>query len=152
VLIWGITNVTAGDVFQVLGVSGNNVTVTNTPKNGHRTSTITGTGGANTNFTGNALGGKYVYIDGGTTNVNFVAIMNYSSSVQLEQVYIITNRTATSRTVSFGTSTNNWIPLQLYDGTSGPYTVTNSQALWLTTSTIGTNVYYAAKHMANPSN
>jgi len=111
-----------------------------------------GVGGATTNFTVDARGPEVVYMDGGTTNVNIVAIMNYSEVVQYKPTLIITNRTSTSRTLSFGATTNNWICLQEYDGLSGPVTITNATAVWVSTSILGTNVYYAVKHMPNPTN
>lgn len=120
---------------------------------GFQVGTVSGTGGANTNFTIQASGDEsIIYVNAGTTNVNIVAIMGYSSTIAYRGTIILTNRTGTSRTFSLGATTNNWISLQKYDGISAPFTVTNSQAGRFSWEILGTNVQYSYKPMDLPSN
>lgn len=117
--------------------------------------TVSGVGGANTNFTLQAYGVSsrpVQYIDAGTTNVNIVAIMQGQNSVVNRGTLILTNRTGTSRIFSLGATTNNWISLQQFDGISAPFTITNSQAGRFEWEIHGTNVQYAFKPMALPTN
>lgn len=110
--------------------------------------TIAGVGGANTNFTGQATDGV-VYVDGGTTNVNFVAIMPGTSGNTYFPTYIISNLTTTARQFSFSSVTNFLIPLQFYDGISFPITITNKHRLILSTMVNGSNVTWEAKQATN---
>ena len=110
--------------------------------------TIAGVGGANTNFTGQAAD-SVVYIDGGTTNVNFVAIMPGASGVSYFPLYIITNLTTTSRTLSFSSATNRLINLQQYDGITLPITLSNKHTAYVSTHLNGSNAAYAIKVCTN---
>lgn len=110
--------------------------------------TITGTGGANTNFTGQATDGV-VYINAGTTNVNIVAIMPGPTALQYFPVYILTNLTSTDRLLSLSSVTNRWVGLQGYDGISVPYTITNKHTAWFTVSLQGSNAFWAIKQATN---
>lgn len=111
-----------------------------------------GFGGALTNFVINASSAEsIVYVDAGTTNVHIPHIIGGSTTVAYRGTIILTNRTATPRTFSLGTS-NTWLSLQQFDGISAPFTVTNSQAARFTYEMLGTNVQYAYKPMALPSN
>lgn len=114
--------------------------------------TVAGVGGANTNFTFQADSGV-VYVDGGTTNINIVAIMSaFSAGIEYRLRIFATNRTATARTLSLGATTNNWINAQLYTGGDPPpYTITNSQALQLTIAIKDTNCTVSAVHTALPT-
>ncbi len=104
-------------------------------------------GGALTNISLDALGSPVVHVDG-STNVNVVAMMNWAAGLQTPVTVVITNRTATVRTVSLGTTTNNWLGM----GTiTAPWQNTN--ALWIAFENLGTsNVVYAAQYIANPTN
>lgn len=119
---------------------------------GYQVGTVAGVGGALTNFTFLASGDESIIYVSAATNVNIVAIMNYSSTIAYRGTVILTNRTGTARPFSLGTSTNNWISLQQFDGITAPFTVTNSQAGRFTYEILGTNVQYAYKPMALPSN
>lgn len=120
---------------------------------GYQVGTVAGVGGANTNFTIQASGDEsIIYVNAGTTNVNIVAIMGYSSTIAYRGTVILTNRTATARNFSLGATTNNWISLQKYDGISAPFVVTNSLAGRFTYEILGTNVQYSYKPMDLPSN
>lgn len=115
---------------------------------GYVNQTNAGVGGANTNFTGQATDGV-VYIDGGTTNVNFVAIMPGTTGNTYLPTYIITNLTTTARQFSFSSVTNFLIPLQFYDSVSLPITITNKHRLLFTAIVNGSNVTWAAKQATN---
>lgn len=110
--------------------------------------TIAGVGGANTNFTGQAAD-AVVYIDGGTTNVNFVAIMPGTAGVSYFPTYIITNLTATSRLISASAVTNRLINLQQYDGITFPITLTNKHTAYIAAHLNGSNFTYAIKQCTN---
>lgn len=114
---------------------------------------VLGVGGANTNFTFQASD-KETHVDAGTTNVNIVAIMGGTSTLSWEKHIVFTNRTATSRSISFSPVTNNWIALQEYDGVTnaGPIIVTNNQAVYMWLKVRGSNVAYAYKPARNPAN
>lgn len=129
-----------------------NIFATNLPYNVSTPIQVSGVGGANTNFTFQASD-AVTYVDAGTSNVNIVAIMGGSTSLVWEKSIIFTNRTATSRTISFSAVTNNFIALQEYDGVTnaGPITVTNSQAVYMWATVRGSNVAYAFKPARNPS-
>ncbi len=137
------------DAYVNTNISARSITLTNGLA--QIPSTVSGVGGANTNFTLQKDSGV-IYVDAATTNVNIVAIMGGEATRQWRGIIIATNRGGTSRAFSLGATTNNWIGLQGYDGLAAPYTVTNATALWFAWEMLGTNVYYAAKHMANPSN
>lgn len=109
--------------------------------------TTTRTGGALTNVTLNAQGPQVLHGDG-STNVNIVAMMNWAAGQQRPVTLLITNRTATVRTLSLETTTNNWIGI---GSITSPISITN--ALWIAFENLGTsNVVYAAGYVANPSN
>lgn len=110
-------------------------------------STATRTGGALTNITLDANGPQIVHADG-STNVNIVAMMNWVAGLQRPVTLMITNRTATPRTVSLGATTNNFIVM---GSLTAPWSVTN--ALWIAMENLGSsNVVCAAQYMANPTN
>lgn len=140
----------------VVGVGTTNIylrDVTVTNNIGYQVGTVSGVGGANTNFTLQAAADEsIIYVDAGTTNVNLVAIMGYSSTIAYRGTVILTNRTATPRTLSLGATTNNWISLQQFDGITAPFTITNSLAGRFSWEILGTNVQYSFKPMALPSN
>jgi microcompartment protein CcmK/EutM len=131
-------------------VFANNLLLTN--GYGRISSTLSGTGGANTNFAPSVFD-TTVYIDGGTTNVNFghwqTNSILWTSATAYNPRYIITNLTATSRTVSFGTATNRFFFLQGYDGIGTTITLTNKQTAFVSTEIIGSNVYLAWKVFTN---
>lgn len=109
--------------------------------------TATRTGGALTNITLDAQGPQVIHADG-STNVNLVAMMNWAAGQQRPVTMLITNRTATARTFSLETTTNNWIGL---GSLTAPVQVTN--ALWIAFENLGTsNVVYAVAYAANPTN
>lgn len=110
-------------------------------------STATRYGGALTNVTLDANGPQVVHVNG-ATNVNIVAMMNWAIGLQRPVTLLITNRTATPRTLSLETTTNNWIGL---GSLTAPLQVTN--ALWIAFENLGTsNVVYAVAYAANPTN
>lgn len=119
---------------------------------GYAVDVVTGVGGALTNFTLQASADQSIIYVSGATNVNVVAIMGGSASFAYRGTLIVTNRTGTSRTLSLGATTNNWISLQQYDGITAPFTVTNSLAGRLDWEILGTNVFYSYKPHALPSN
>lgn len=107
----------------------------------------TRTGGALTNVTLNAQGAAVVHVNG-ATNVNLVAIMNWVAGLQRPITLLVTNRTATPTTFSFGATTNNFIGM---GSITGPISVTN--AIWVAIENLGTsNCVYAAQYISNPSN
>ncbi len=109
--------------------------------------TIAGVGGANTNFTGQATDGV-VYIDGGTTNVNFVAIMPGTAGLTYFPTYVISNLTTTSRLLSANDPTTNfWHNLQQYDGVS--LTISNKHTGIFSVMINGSNTWYAFKQSTN---
>jgi hypothetical protein len=151
----GIVRLGGGPPWQLVSIPTNlhaqDLIVTNNV--GYQVGTVAGVGGANTNFTIRASGDEsIIYVNAGTTNVNIVAIMGYSSTIAYRGTIILTNRTGTARTFSLGATTNNWISLQKYDGISAPFTVTNSQAGRFSWEILGTNVQYSYKPMDLPSN
>lgn len=151
----GTIRIPEGSPWQLVSIPTNlgvdSVIVTNNI--GFKVGTVAGVGGANTNFTLQASGDEsIIYVNAGTTNVNIVAIMGYSSTIAYRGTLILTNRTGTARTLSLDATTNNWISLQKYDGISAPFTVTNSQAGRLSWEILGTNVQYSYKPMDLPSN
>jgi hypothetical protein len=136
---------------QGVNVGLSNVVATNlTVKSGigYEAGTLAGVGGANTNFTGQAAN-AVIYLDGGTTNVNFVAIMPGANGIQYFPTYIITNLTATARAISLSSVTNRWVGLQQYDGVTLPLTLTNKHTGWLSVSLLGTNAHWAFKQATN---
>jgi hypothetical protein len=114
----------------------------------HSTSTISGVGGANTNFTADAAD-DVVYINAGTTNVHITAIMGGTSSLASYKLYILTNLTTTARELSVSSVTNRWVGLQQYDGISFPITVTNKHTGFLSVMLDGTNTFWAFKQATN---
>lgn len=116
--------------------------------------TVAGVGGALTNFTFLAQHDERIqWINGGTTNVNIVAIMGGAAGLRWAGTIVMTNRTATPRLLSLSAVTNNWISLQaLNAGISAPATITNSLALRLDWEIVGTsNVFYSIVHHALPA-
>lgn len=114
---------------------------------GNLIESATRTGGALTNITLNAQGPAIVHVNG-ETNVNIVAVMNWAAGLQRPITLLITNRTATVRTLSFGATTNNWLGM---GSVTGPISITN--ALWVAIENLGSsNNVYAAQYVANPSN
>lgn len=111
-------------------------------------STISGVGGANTNFTGQATDGV-VYINGGTTNVNFVAVMPGTDGLTYFPTYVISNLTTTARNVSLAATTNFWRNLQQYDGVTAPFVLTNKHTGILSVMLNGTNSWYTWKQSTN---
>jgi hypothetical protein len=148
-------NLNANGVSRFIVASGPAITATEmivTNQVGYGIGTVLGLGGANTNFTILENNDESViYVNAGTTNVH-LTIMNINDSVEYRGSIILTNRTGTSRTFSLSPITNNWISLQQYDGIQAPFTVTNSQAARFEWAAVGTNVQYAYKPMALPSN
>lgn len=130
-----------------------NLFYTNNPINVATPNQVLGVGGANTNFTFQASDTE-THVDAGTTNVNIVAIMGGTSSISWTKHVVFTNRTATSRTISFSSTTNSWVAAQEYDGVTnaGPITVTNFQAVYMWLKVRGSNVLYAYKNARNPAN
>lgn len=128
-----------------IGLFTNLVTMTITAMATNDASTVAGVGGANTNFTLQAMGPAFVYTDAGTTNQNVVAIMGAGTGHD-NFVNIATNRTATPRTYSFSAVTNNLIAV---GSLTFPLQVTN--ALYVAYTSRGTNVYYAARYIALPA-
>jgi hypothetical protein len=122
--------------------------ITHTNSDNYINQTLAGVGGANTNFTGQASSGV-TYIDGGTTNVNFVAIMPGTSGQTYFSTYIISNLTTTARQLSFSSVTNNLFNLQQYDGITFPITLTNKHRLLLSVMLNGSNLTWAAKQCTN---
>lgn len=110
-------------------------------------STVAGVGGANTNFTLNAMGPQELHLNG-ATNVNFVAIMNWAAGLQRPINVLITNRTATPRPVSASAVTNKFIAL----GTLA-FPQENTNALYISFKPLGSsNVIYGMQFCANPDN
>lgn len=108
--------------------------------------TLIGTGTSLTNFTALADGKRMQYLNGGLTNINFAAIMRYQAAAHDNIVFVVTNLSADVCTMTLSAITNKWIP----EGSlTAPFSITN--ALWLATSTRGTNVFYGAQYMANPA-
>jgi hypothetical protein len=147
----GTTAIFPGSITVATNATVNDLQVNNNI--GFLVGTVAGVGGANTNFTLQAANDESViYLNAGTTNVNIVAIMGGSASVAYRGAVVLTNRTATSRVLSLGATTNNWISLQQYDGITAPFTITNSLAARMEWEILGTNVQYSFKPMALPSN
>lgn len=128
-----------------IGFFTNLATMTITAMATNDASTVAGVGGANTNFTLQAMGPAFVYTDAGTTNQNVVAIMGAGTGHE-NFVNIATNRTATPRTYSVSSVTNNWIAV---GSLTFPQQVTN--ALYVAYTVRGTNVFYALRYIANPA-
>ena len=110
--------------------------------------TLAGVGGANTNFTGQA-NDAVVYIDAGTTNVNFVAIMPGAVGLTYTPCYILSNLTTTARQFSFSSVTNQLFPLQQYDGITLPITITNKHRAILSVMITSTQTFWALKQCTN---
>jgi len=132
----------------VLTTNGTTITAVGTNNSAFVNQTIAGVGGANTNFTGQASDGV-VYIDGGTTNVNIVAIMPGTTGVTYFPTYIITNLTTTPRQISISSVTNFPINLGQYDGITLPYTITNKHRVIMACAVNGTNLTYTFKQCTN---
>lgn len=115
--------------------------------------TVSGTGGANTNFTIQSTQAM-VFANGGLTNIS-LTIMGGETTRAWEGSFVATNFTASDRTMAFSAVSNSWQSVTHFDGVS-----TNGQTLTITNGTgvavwwriIGSNVLYAAKHITNPSN
>lgn len=116
-------------------------------------STTAGFGGALTNVAFDLHGPKTIFIDAGTTNVNFLAAMNWLSGTARKLTAILTNRTATPRTWSLDSITNNWIAPSASTGAAAlaaPQQVTNS--LWVELESLGgSNIWYSVRYSANPT-
>lgn len=100
--------------------------------------TVLGVGGANTNFTGLWTHGK-AYVDGGTTNVNFVAFMPGTAGLTYYLSYSISNLTTTARNISLSSVTNRIHNLQQYYGIAPPYVLTNKHTGELQVELTSTN-------------
>lgn len=151
ILKFDLSVLEVGQHLYAHSVSGQTVTMTNGFL--HPFDTISGVGGANTNFTVVASPLEPVtYADGGTTNVNIVAFMNWSTTHARRGTVIFTNRTATARQLSFGVITNSVICLQQFNsGIVQPHTITNSQAARIDYELRGSNVQYSVVPMALPA-
>lgn len=106
-------------------------------------------GGAltNINIVLNEKSSRIFHVNG-ATNVNVEAIMNWTNGYQKSITFLVTNRTATPRTLSLGALTNNFIAL---GSLTAPQQITN--ALWVTLENLGTsNTTYAIAYAANPTN
>lgn len=115
--------------------------------------TISGTGGANTNFTIQSTQAM-VFINGGLTNVS-VTIMGGETGRAWEGSFVCTNLTGTDRTLAFSAVSNNWRSVTHFDGvaTNGEtLTITNGTAVSVWWRIVGSNILYAAKHVSNPAN
>jgi hypothetical protein len=108
---------------SLIGTTTINESIT-TNNNAYVNQTLAGVGGANTNFTGLWSHGK-VYIDGGTTNVNFVAFMPGTAGLTYYLSYSISNLTTTARNISLSSVTNRIQNMQQYYGIAPPYVLTN---------------------------
>lgn len=114
--------------------------------------TVSGTGGANTNFTIQSQQGM-VFFDLGTTNAS-LTIMGGETTRAWEGAFVGTNRTATDRTLAFSAVSNSWRSVTHYDGVS-----TNGETLTCTNNTaiagwwriVGSNVLVALKHVSLPA-
>jgi len=98
---------------------------------------VTGTGGANTNFT--LLATQPEVSINGFTNVSIRAVMGYDASLVDYWTVVITNGSGSSRTLEFSAVTNNWRFNGVY-GTNAPNTLTNATRLELSGRQHGTNV------------
>jgi hypothetical protein len=115
--------------------------------------TVSGLGGANTNFTLLATQ-SLVYINGGLTNVS-VILMGGESGRVWEGSFTATNWTANDRTLAFNAISNQWRSVTHFDGvaTNGEtLTITNNTAIVVWWRLNGSNVLYAAKHVTLPGN
>jgi len=110
--------------------------------------TIAGVGGANTNFTGQATDGV-VYVDGGTTNVNIVAVMPGTAGRTYFPTWIITNLTATPRNISFSTVSNSVQNLGQYGGLTLPLVISNKHTVTLAMAVTGSNVIVGSQICTN---
>jgi hypothetical protein len=125
--------------------------ITLTNNIGYKAGVVLGLGGANTNFTILANNDEsIIYVNAGTTNVNITGLMSGSLTIAYRGTIILTNRTATPRLFSLGSS-NLWNSLQKYDGITAPFTVTNSQAGRFEWELVGTNVQYSYKPVDLPT-
>lgn len=114
--------------------------------------TITGTGGANTNFTLQSTQAM-VFIDVGKTNASLI-IMGGETTRAWEGALVGTNRTGTDRTFAFNALSNSWQSVTHYDGVSTngeTLTVTNNTGVAIWWRLVGSNVLYAAKHITLPA-
>lgn len=144
-----LTN-TAGGIF---GNAGGTFSFVSASGYGKPIYNVSGTGGANTNFTIQATQ-SLVQVNGGLTNIS-LTIMGGEAGRAWEGCFVATNFTASDRTLAFSAVSNSWQSVTHFDGvaTNGQtLTITNLTAVSVWWRIIGSNVLYAAKHITNPSN
>lgn len=107
-------------------------------KTSYTNQVVSGVGGANTNFTG-LWTHSQAYLDGGTTNVNFVAFMPGTANRTYYLTYSISNLTTTPRNISISSVTNRVVNMQQYYGIAPPYVLTNKHTGQLTVKLSSTN-------------
>ena len=122
-------------------VSGNFVTVTQA-NIGYKTSTVSGAGNGNTNYTLLAYqGAQYL----GSSNVNISAIMGYTAGTMYKSTVIITNLSGNNWGLSFSQVTNRWHFNGAYTNaliiTNSPSNLTNGTAFKLELTIENTNVW-----------
>lgn len=108
---------------------------------------VTGTGGANTNFTLQAIEPE-VSING-FTNVSIRAVMQTDPSFAAYLNVTITNLSGSDRTLEFSAVTNRWRFSGVY-GTNAPSTITNNTALLLSLRCLGTNTLVGYSYFTAP--
>lgn len=111
------------------------------------TQVITGTGGANTNFTLLATNAETTI--NGFTNVSIRAVMSYVDGVSLYWTCLITNGSGSDRTLEFSAVTNRYRFAGTY-GTNAPSTLTNNTQLLISGRSLGTNTLIGYTYYAWP--
>lgn len=114
---------------------------------GFTSAEITGTGGANTNFTLTAkMGDRYI---NASTNVSLRAVMGFTPGTPFYWTLLITNGSGANRTLEFSDQTNRWRFQGVY-GTNPPSVITNNTALLLSGRSEGSNTLVGYSYFAWP--
>lgn len=108
---------------------------------------VSGTGGANTNFTLQAIEPE-VSING-FTNVSIRAVMQTDPTFAAYLNVTITNLSGSDRTLEFSAVTNRWRFAGVY-GTNAPSVLTNNTALLMSLRCLGTNTLVGYSYFAAP--
>ena len=109
-------------------------------------SATAGTGTSSTNVTVQANGARRQYLNAGLTNLALIAVMGGQAAAHDAIVLIATNRHSAVCSMDLRATTNNFVNV---GSLAAPFLITN--ALWLSTETIGTNTFYAARYLALPA-
>ena len=146
-----LANVSDGSILTNLVNSAINFPTTGIASNitavAYNSSSVSGVGGANTNFTLLATQAE-TYVNG-FTNVSIRAIMQYSPAKIFYPNVVITNGGGSDRTLEFSAVTNRYRFVGVY-GTNAPSVLTNGTQLHLGFRCDGTNTTVAYGYFAWP--